>query len=116
MAWTNAFLNMEVLLNQKAFNGSKCLCERALFKRDDVPEELKEAFDRANHYHFLHTLALLGVPLTRRPALVGSLLLVGMGLFCGSCYAYALTGNPSVKYGAPFGGTVLILAWLSILL
>ncbi|KAL3207653.1 hypothetical protein MRX96_010125 [Rhipicephalus microplus] len=67
----------------------------ALFKRDDVPEELKEAYDRANHYHFLHTLALLGVPLTRRPALVGSLLLVGMGLFCGS---------------------LLILAWLSILL
>lgn len=47
---------------------------------------------------------------------VGSLLLVGMGLFCGSCYAFALTGNPSVKYGAPFGGTVLILAWLSVLL
>lgn len=47
---------------------------------------------------------------------VGSLLLVGMGLFCGSCYAYALTGNPSVKYGAPFGGTVLILAWLCVLL
>uniref|UniRef100_A0A023FR98 Putative conserved plasma membrane protein n=1 Tax=Amblyomma cajennense TaxID=34607 RepID=A0A023FR98_AMBCJ len=87
-----------------------------LFKRDDVPEELKEAYDRANHYHFLHTLALLGVPLTRRPALVGSLLLVGMGLFCGSCYVYALTGNPSVKGGAPFGGTVLILAWLCIFL
>lgn len=47
---------------------------------------------------------------------MGSLLLVGMGLFCGSCYAFALTGNPSVKYGAPFGGTVLILAWLSVLL
>lgn len=50
------------------------------------------------------------------PLQVGSLLLLGMGLFCGSCYAYALTGNPSVKYGAPFGGTVLILAWLCILL
>lgn len=42
-----------------------------LFKKDDVPEELKEAFDRANHYHLLHTLALLATPLTRRPGLVG---------------------------------------------
>lgn len=41
-----------------------------LFKRDDIPEERKEAFDRANHYHCLHTLAILAAPLTRRPALV----------------------------------------------
>ncbi|KAG0426653.1 hypothetical protein HPB47_026248 [Ixodes persulcatus] len=87
-----------------------------LFKKDDVPEELKEAFDRANHYHLLHTLALLATPLTRRPGLVGSLLTAGMTLFCGSCYIHALTGNEQIKMAAPFGGTVLILAWLSMLL
>lgn len=54
----------------------------ALFKRDDIPEELKEAYDRANHYHFLHTLALLGVPLTRRPALVSSCVVL---LLCQTC-------------------------------
>lgn len=87
-----------------------------LFKRDDIPEERKEAFDRANHYHCLHTLAILAAPLTRRPALVGTLLVVGTTVFCGSCYIYALTGNDAVKMAAPYGGTTLILAWLSMVL
>ncbi|XP_064455155.1 transmembrane protein 256 homolog [Ornithodoros turicata] len=87
-----------------------------LFKRDDIPEERKEAYDIANHYHLLHTLALLCVPLTRRPKVVGALLTTGMALFCGSCYAYGLTGYPAVKNVAPYGGSVLILAWLSMLL
>ena len=31
-----------------------------------------ECYDTANFYHFVHTLALLGVPLTKRPVLVSS--------------------------------------------
>lgn len=64
----------------------------------------------------LSPYSTLVMPASSSRSQVGSLLLVGMGLFCGSCYAFALTGNPSVKIGAPFGGTVLILAWLSVLL
>ena len=31
---------------------------------------MKKVYDTANFYHFVHTMALLAVPLTRRPALV----------------------------------------------
>ena len=33
-------------------------------------QDMKKVYDTANFYHFLHTLALLGVPLTKRPYLV----------------------------------------------
>ena len=29
-----------------------------------------QTFEIASYYHFIHTLALIGVPLTRRPCLV----------------------------------------------
>ena len=32
--------------------------------------EKKNVFETANRYHFIHTLALCAVPMTRRPALV----------------------------------------------
>ena len=32
--------------------------------------DLKKVYDTANFHHFVHTLALLAVPLCRRPALV----------------------------------------------
>ena len=37
--------------------------------------DMKKVYDTANFYHFLHTLALLGVPLTRRPYLVSTVAL-----------------------------------------
>ncbi|GFT16927.1 transmembrane protein 256 homolog [Nephila pilipes] len=84
------------------------------YPKPDVPSELKEVFKTANYYHFLHTLALLAVPLTRRPYIVGSLLTTGMFIFCGTCYAYALTGNKSLITYTPYGGSLLIIAWLSM--
>ncbi|XP_054712201.1 LOW QUALITY PROTEIN: transmembrane protein 256 homolog [Uloborus diversus] len=86
------------------------------YPRTDVPSELKDVYRTANYYHFLHTLALLAVPLTRRPLLVGTLLTTGMSIFCGTCYAYALTGNKSIVRITPYGGTLLIIAWLSMIL
>ncbi|XP_076324128.1 transmembrane protein 256 homolog [Tachypleus tridentatus] len=88
----------------------------AFYPRKDVPDELKQVFETANRYHFLHSLALLAVPLTRKPVLVGTLLLLGMGIFCGSCYIYALTGNKSAGKFTPYGGNLLILGWLTMLL
>ncbi|XP_055946812.1 transmembrane protein 256 homolog [Argiope bruennichi] len=84
------------------------------YPKADVPAELKDVFKTANYYHFLHTLALLAVPLTKRPNLVGSLLTTGMLIFCGTCYAYALTGNKSLIRFTPYGGSLLIIAWLSM--
>jgi uncharacterized membrane protein YgdD (TMEM256/DUF423 family) len=42
----------------------------ALLLNKEVSDERKRAFTTANNYHFIHTLALLSVPLARRPAIV----------------------------------------------
>nr|CAD7458358.1 unnamed protein product [Timema tahoe] len=79
-------------------------------------EERKKIYDMANKYHFLHTLALLGVPLCRLPILSGSLLVAGMVLFCGTCYYHALSGNTQLRGLTPVGGTLLIFGWLTMIL
>ena len=38
--------------------------------------DMKKVYDTANFYHFLHTLALMGVPLTKRPYLVNLFVLI----------------------------------------
>ena len=38
----------------------------------EAKPEFKKIYDTANWYHFVHTLALMGVPLTKRPVLVGA--------------------------------------------
>jgi len=86
------------------------------YPRKDVKEEMKAVFETANKYHFIHSLALLGVPLTRRPTVVGSLIIVGMTVFCGTCYAHALTNgrDERIIYITPYGGMTLIAAWLAM--
>ena len=34
--------------------------------------DMKKVYDTANFYHFIHTVALLAVPLSRKPVLVSS--------------------------------------------
>lgn len=79
-------------------------------------QEMKKVYDTANFYHFVHTMALLAVPLTRRPALSGTLLVGGMSVFCGTIYYHALTEEKSLRKYTPYGGVLLILAWLSMVL
>ncbi|XP_004605261.1 transmembrane protein 256 [Sorex araneus] len=74
----------------------------------------KELYVKANQYHFLHSLALLGVPNCRKPLWAGLLLASGTTLFCASFYCYGLTGNPTVQSLAPVGGSLLILGWLAL--
>ena len=40
----------------------------------------------------------------------------GMLLFSGSCYAHALTGNTSVRKVTPYGGMLLIVGWIAMVL
>lgn len=40
-------------------------------------EERKRIFETANRYHFIHTLALLAVPLSRHPKTVSSIVYIG---------------------------------------
>ncbi|XP_067880023.1 transmembrane protein 256 [Heterodontus francisci] len=86
------------------------------FRRSDRDEYLKELFETANKYHFLHSLALLGVPHCRKPLLAGTLLTSGMVMFCGSLYYQAVTGNPTFTKAAPYGGTILIVGWAAMAL
>ncbi|XP_078612548.1 transmembrane protein 256 homolog [Branchiostoma floridae x Branchiostoma japonicum] len=82
--------------------------------RGDVGE--KKTFDTGNRYHLLHSLALLAVPLTRRPLLVGSLLASGTLLFSGGCYLSSLLEMRSAARITPIGGMLLIAGWLCIAL
>ncbi|XP_033637795.1 transmembrane protein 256 homolog [Asterias rubens] len=73
-----------------------------------------ETFQTANRYHFIHTLALLAVPMTRHPMMVGWLLAVGMLGFCGTCYYSALTGTTTFNRFTPYGGMTLMAGWLAM--
>ncbi|KAF7271479.1 hypothetical protein GWI33_015646 [Rhynchophorus ferrugineus] len=68
----------------------------------------------ANRYHFFHSLALMTVPLCRNPKLAGTLFISGTVLFSGTLYYKAFTGDDKFQKIAPIGGTILILAWLSM--
>ncbi|XP_052053067.1 transmembrane protein 256 isoform X2 [Apodemus sylvaticus] len=74
----------------------------------------KELFDKANKHHFLHSLALLGVPHCRKPVWAGLLLASGTTLFCTSFYYQALSGDTSIQTLGPVGGSLLILGWLAL--
>ncbi|XP_059158415.1 transmembrane protein 256 homolog isoform X2 [Physella acuta] len=87
-----------------------------VFRQKEVDQRLKETFEIANKYHFIHTLALLAIPLTRKPLLSGSLMTAGLVLFCGSCYYHAITNNMSIRKVTPYGGFLLIFAWASMAL
>ncbi|XP_014405393.1 PREDICTED: transmembrane protein 256 isoform X1 [Myotis brandtii] len=78
--------------------------------------EITALFDKANKHHFLHSLALLGVPHCRKPLWAGLLLASGTTLFCTSFYYQALSGDPSIQTLAPVGGSLLILGWLALAL
>ncbi|RUS76530.1 hypothetical protein EGW08_015702 [Elysia chlorotica] len=86
-----------------------------VFRHKDVNPELKVTFDIANKYHFIHTLGLLGTPMSSRPLLTGTLMTAGMFLFCGSCYYHAFTENKAVRKVTPYGGFLLIFAWASMI-
>ena len=46
----------------------------------------------------------------------GTLLIAGMGMFCGSLYHQSMTGDPALRKIAPMGGVAMIAGWLAIIL
>lgn len=79
-------------------------------------EHRKTIFENANRQHFFHTLALLAVGRCKKPLITGTLLTTGMLVFCGSCYYQSLTGDTSIRPITPYGGILLILGWLSMVI
>ncbi|KAL4006446.1 transmembrane protein 256 [Maylandia zebra] len=86
------------------------------FKNSDPDDYRIVLFETANKYHFYHSLALLGAAHCGKPAVAGSLLIAGMGMFCGSLYHQALTGDPGLRKAAPVGGVAMIVGWLAMIL
>ncbi|KAL4705002.1 hypothetical protein ACJJTC_009790 [Scirpophaga incertulas] len=86
------------------------------FPKTEEKDDLRKIFDTANRFHFLHTLALVTVPLCKRPCVAGALFIVGMSLFCGTCYYHAFTGDRCFRRLTPIGGSCLILGWLAMVL
>ncbi|KAI5642258.1 hypothetical protein NE865_05620 [Phthorimaea operculella] len=84
------------------------------FPDQDNKEDLRKIFDTANRFHFLHTLALVTVPLCKRPLIAGVFFITGMGLFCGTCYYHCFTGDRSFRRLTPIGGSCLILGWIAM--
>lgn len=100
-----------------ALSGAAAVMLGAYGAHKQYPEsekhDLRQIFETGNRYHFIHTLAMLGLPLCRAPYRTGVLLISGIVLFSGSCYYLAFTGDPQFRRVTPIGGVCLILGWLS---
>ncbi|XP_021960334.1 transmembrane protein 256 isoform X2 [Folsomia candida] len=83
---------------------------------DKIPENQKHSFKTANMYHFIGTFGLIASSMSSYPKVSGFLMTLGTCVFCGSCYLYGFTGDQSMAKLAPFGGSTLIVAWLSLVL
>ncbi|MDO6426813.1 DUF423 domain-containing protein [Thalassotalea sp. 1_MG-2023] len=76
----------------------------------------------AHFYQFLHTIALLAVCFfwqstqPKAAFLTATLLSLGMLLFSGSLYVKVLFACELIGKLTPFGGILLSLAWLSVLI
>jgi len=77
-------------------------------------------FDTAARYHLAHALALGlaafaighgGAAWAKTAAL---LFFIGIVLFSGSLYLYAVTGNRLLVFMTPFGGLSLIAGWVAL--
>ncbi|CAL4935980.1 unnamed protein product [Urochloa decumbens] len=79
----------------------------------------KEVWQTASLYHLVHTAALVGAPITKRPNIVsvsfGGLLTAGIVFFSGTCYTVAYLEDRKFSSPAPLGGFAFIAAWASLL-
>lgn len=79
------------------------------------PEQAR-AFEAATRYHFIHTLALLSLPLCRYPPVTAAFFIGGIIMFCGTCYYDAFTNDKRFSKITKYGGTCFILGWLTFLM
>jgi uncharacterized membrane protein YgdD (TMEM256/DUF423 family) len=90
--------------------------------RDRLDAYSMGIWEKAVFYHFVHSLALLVVPVLARVQLLSApaadrvawLLVAGVLIFSGSLYALAGTGLRVLGAITPIGGTAFIAAWLML--
>lgn len=80
--------------------------------------EMLAIWETAARYHAIHGLGLLAVGyaadrgLGKSARVAGGLLVLGILLFSGSLYGYALTGTRALAMITPLGGACFIAGWL----
>lgn len=86
---------------------------------DSLAASQLAVYKTAVDYHFVHTLALLGVSIllhrqrdTRSLVWSGWAFAGGIFLFSGSLYLYALSGVRWLGMITPFGGVMFVGGWL----
>jgi len=109
-----------------ALSGAAAICLAAYGKHKlkDVNDskDLRGIYESANNMHLINSVVLLAVPLCRKPAITGTLFIIGTVLFSGTCYYKAIKKSQGIEIKAPisqlapYGGVCLILGWLSFLL
>lgn len=80
--------------------------------KDKVTPLALETWKTGNLYHFIHAGALLVcslIPL--KSAWAPRLFLLGIAIFSGGCYVYAVTGIKTFALIVPIGGLSFLAAW-----
>ena len=86
-------------------------------ERSGLPDAAR-LFDIATRYQFWHALALMGIawvvtlgPAHRLANFAGWAFVLGIVLFSGSLYLYALTSVPELVFITPVGGVSFLVGW-----
>ncbi|MBF0447894.1 MAG: DUF423 domain-containing protein [Magnetococcales bacterium] len=87
--------------------------------RSNFGEQAFDIFQTASHYQMSHGLGLILIglccrffPMTPPFFRAGWVMLIGIMLFSGSLYLFALTKLSFLAWLTPFGGLTLLFAWL----
>lgn len=82
---------------------------------ETLSEKALKTFHTGVDYHFIHALALIlgGILLGQGFKIQTALwaFVLGMSIFSGGCYLYALTGFKIFALVVPFGGVSFLLGW-----
>jgi uncharacterized membrane protein YgdD (TMEM256/DUF423 family) len=90
-----------------------------------LSDKITHAVETALRYQQLYAVLICALGLavsfgnlpgnTRKHIHAAALLFVaGTIVFCASLYTFALTGNATFAYGAPFGGLTLMAGWITL--
>lgn len=86
-----------------------------------ISERAMQTYQTGVRYHFYHgfgimLLAIIGKLLGLNLKVSSNLFIVGIILFSGNCYLYAITGIKTFAMIVPIGGVAFIIGWLVFLI